>query len=199
MTYLIVSFIAGMLLSAVAFSWRIMQLKKRLAATIMTLQTLQLSNAEAETASASLPAEAETIEMAEVPQPEVAEAEEDITAQPVHQEVTDTYQAVVTHDVAEDQYSATEFADSVKRMTDDIVKYCNQSSESIHHLLSLAKTFDRWNVNMSKLTDHNKVMRHQNDEFTRIVNQIIIVALNASIEAARAGSLGGGSLWWQQR
>lgn len=35
-------------------------------------------------------------------------------------------------------------------------------------------------------------MHEKNDEFARIVSQMIIVALNASIEAARAGTTGQG-------
>lgn len=181
MIYLIVSFFAGVILSAAVLLWRIKKLKKLLLVSTQKLNELRLQQENAVLPVAVAEEESDTV------LPEVESAPE--YEEPIHAEVMPLQ---ISHEVIEAQHKATEFSDSVKRMTDDIVKYCNQSSDSIQHLLNLAKTFDRWNVNMSKLTNHNKVMRNQNDEFTRIVNQIIIVALNASIEAARAGEFGRG-------
>jgi len=59
-------------------------------------------------------------------------------------------------------------------------------------LLDLVKTFERWHADMNELIIHNREMHHKNDEFASIVKYMIIVTLNASIEAARAGAAGRG-------
>jgi methyl-accepting chemotaxis protein len=65
-------------------------------------------------------------------------------------------------------------------------------SGSLTELQGISKTFERWHADMSQLVAHNKDMHQKNDEFARIVSQMVIVALNASIEAARAGTAGQG-------
>lgn len=52
--------------------------------------------------------------------------------------------------------------------------------------------FDRWHTDMTRLLDHNRHMHAKNDDFSQIVRQMVIVGLNASIEAAHAGSTGRG-------
>jgi methyl-accepting chemotaxis protein len=59
-------------------------------------------------------------------------------------------------------------------------------------LLDLVKTFERWHSDMNELIIHNRAMHDKNDEFASIVKYMIIVTLNASIEAARAGAAGRG-------
>jgi hypothetical protein len=65
-------------------------------------------------------------------------------------------------------------------------------SAEILALLDLAKTFERWHTDMNELVIHNREMHSKNDEFASIVKYMIIVTLNASIEAARAGAAGRG-------
>lgn len=65
-------------------------------------------------------------------------------------------------------------------------------SSEILALLDLVKTFERWHADMNELIIHNREMHHKNDEFASIVKYMIIVTLNASIEAARAGPAGRG-------
>jgi hypothetical protein len=65
-------------------------------------------------------------------------------------------------------------------------------SAEILALLDLVKTFERWHADMNELIIHNREMHHKNDEFASIVKYMIIVTLNASIEAARAGPAGRG-------
>ncbi len=65
-------------------------------------------------------------------------------------------------------------------------------SGEILALLDLVKTFERWHADMNELVIHNRAMHDKNDEFASIVKYMIIVTLNASIEAARAGVSGRG-------
>lgn len=73
-----------------------------------------------------------------------------------------------------------------------VLENCDASQETIGNLLGLMRTFERWHDDMNVLIQHNREMHRKNDEFSLIVNQVIIVALNASIEAARAGAHGRG-------
>lgn len=77
-------------------------------------------------------------------------------------------------------------------LVDDAMTHTTALSASLTELQGISKTFDRWHADMSQLVAHNKDMHDKNDEFARIVSQMIIVALNASIEAARAGTTGQG-------
>lgn len=59
-------------------------------------------------------------------------------------------------------------------------------------LRGLAGTFERWHEQMISLTTQNHDMRTKNQELSAIVAHVSIVSLNASIEAARAGTAGRG-------
>jgi len=68
----------------------------------------------------------------------------------------------------------------------------NALAGEILTLLDLVKTFERWHSDMNELVIHNRAMHGKNDEFASIVKYMVIVTLNASIEAARAGPSGRG-------
>ncbi|WP_059413587.1 methyl-accepting chemotaxis protein [Cupriavidus basilensis] len=59
-------------------------------------------------------------------------------------------------------------------------------------LRGLAATFERWHEQMISLMARNQAMHEQNQELSSIVRHVVIVSLNASIEAARAGQVGRG-------
>nr|WP_245747751.1 methyl-accepting chemotaxis protein [Formivibrio citricus] len=45
---------------------------------------------------------------------------------------------------------------------------------------------------MQSILTNNRELKQQNDEFSRIIKNVVMLALNASIEAARAGEHGRG-------
>ena len=63
---------------------------------------------------------------------------------------------------------------------------------AIRDLYGMEMTFERWHADMTVLLAHNRGMHAKNEEFSLIVRQMVMVALNASIESARAGATGRG-------
>ncbi|GAB2181458.1 hypothetical protein DLREEDagrD3_16810 [Denitratisoma sp. agr-D3] len=59
-------------------------------------------------------------------------------------------------------------------------------------LLDMVKTIERWHDEMQTILVNNKELKEQNEEFGRIVKNVVMLALNAAIEAARAGEQGRG-------
>ncbi len=59
-------------------------------------------------------------------------------------------------------------------------------------LKALAVTFERWHDQMTSLMGESQEMHRKNQELSSIVAHVLIVSLNASIEAARAGAAGRG-------
>ena len=67
-----------------------------------------------------------------------------------------------------------------------------QIAEEAARLRGLALTFERWHEQMISLMTQNQDMHAKNHELASIVRHVLIVSLNASIEAARAGAAGRG-------
>ncbi|KJJ95695.1 chemotaxis protein [Burkholderiaceae bacterium 26] len=65
-------------------------------------------------------------------------------------------------------------------------------AEEAARLRGLALTFERWHEQMISLMEQNHDMHAKNQELQSIVRHVVIVSLNASIEAARAGTAGRG-------
>lgn len=59
-------------------------------------------------------------------------------------------------------------------------------------LRQMSMTFERWHEQMISLMAQNHDMHQKNQELSSIVSHVLIVSLNASIEAARAGPAGRG-------
>ena len=59
-------------------------------------------------------------------------------------------------------------------------------------LKQMSATFERWHEQMISLMAQNHDMHQKNQELSSIVSHVLIVSLNASIEAARAGAAGRG-------
>ncbi|MFP6560915.1 methyl-accepting chemotaxis protein [Paraburkholderia sp. B3] len=78
----------------------------------------------------------------------------------------------------------------------ELKRECGRQAASIAdeaaRLKTLAVTFERWHEQMISLMAQNQEMHSKNQELSSIVAHVLIVSLNASIEAARAGAAGRG-------
>jgi len=75
---------------------------------------------------------------------------------------------------------------------DQWTQQARQIADEASRLKSLAATFERWHEQMISLMTQNQDMHAKNHELSAIVRHVVIVSLNASIEAARAGPAGRG-------
>ncbi len=101
--------------------------------------------------------------------------------------------------VAQQEHILLEKHLALERMSSDHENVIASSNEKIEALRSNARklqndllSFERWAIQLASLMANNAVMQKQSKTFQGIVKQIIILALNASIEAARAGAAGKG-------
>lgn len=75
---------------------------------------------------------------------------------------------------------------------DDGLAHAKKIEGEAARLKQFAATFERWHEQMISLMAQNQDMHSKNHELARIVNHVLMVSLNASIEAARAGAAGRG-------
>jgi len=73
-----------------------------------------------------------------------------------------------------------------------LAQHAGKIAGEVQRLKSLGVTFERWHEQMITLMDQNQDMHDKNRELSSIVKHVVIVSLNASIEAARAGVVGRG-------
>lgn len=64
--------------------------------------------------------------------------------------------------------------------------------QDIDSLLGIVKVVERWHDELQGILANNRHLKAQNEEFARIVKNVVMLALNAAIEAARAGEHGRG-------
>jgi methyl-accepting chemotaxis protein len=90
---------------------------------------------------------------------------------------------------------AAQARDALQTALDDKVRWerqANRIASEASRLKGLAATFERWHEQMISLMTQNQDMHTKNHELSSIVRHVVIVSLNASIEAARAGQAGRG-------
>jgi methyl-accepting chemotaxis protein len=98
-------------------------------------------------------------------------------------------------DLAKQMASAAELHAALKATVeekDQWIQQAKQIAEEASRLKSLTATFERWHEQMISLMTQNQDMHAKNHELSSIVRHVVIVSLNASIEAARAGPAGRG-------
>jgi methyl-accepting chemotaxis protein len=69
----------------------------------------------------------------------------------------------------------------------DLLRQTHSLSEETAQLKNIAIAFERWHQDMISLTQQNREMHSKGDDLATIVRQLIMLSLNAAIEAARAG------------
>ncbi|MFC6141824.1 methyl-accepting chemotaxis protein [Paraburkholderia silvatlantica] len=75
---------------------------------------------------------------------------------------------------------------------DDAMQHAARIAAEAARLKLMSSTFERWHEQMISLMAQNNDMHKKNQELSSIVSHVLIVSLNASIEAARAGAAGRG-------
>ena len=73
------------------------------------------------------------------------------------------------------------------QQTAELVRQTETLAREAAGLKELAVAFERWHQDMIALTAQNRQMHGKGDDLASIVRQLIMLSLNARIEAARAG------------
>jgi len=81
---------------------------------------------------------------------------------------------------------------TVQTHREDWIAHARKIDGEATRLKQFAATFERWHEQMISLMAQNHDMHSKNRELAHIVNHVLMVSLNASIEAARAGAAGRG-------
>lgn len=172
MTDMLLAFLAGLALSSAAAVWWVRRLQAQLANTVPAAQ----AQAHAEQLQGALHAL----------QAEMEQLRHDTAA--AEHALAQERQALER----EHQHALHQVVHQAHGMHQQVGEHGGKLATAIGELLGVSKTFERWHADMNILLTHNQGMHSKNDDFARIVQQMIIVTLNASIEAARAGEMGRG-------
>ncbi len=132
-------------------------------------------------------------------------AESDASASSLHAEISRLQQdaSLMQSTLQQAQADLSELADNNARdveeanarymqLKDELLTQANRLAKEAGQLKSVAVTFEHWHEEMISLMAQNRNMHTKKQEFSSIVKQVIILSLNASIEAARAGDSGRG-------
>jgi len=98
-------------------------------------------------------------------------------------------------ELAQQSASADELRAALAAVTQDKAQWAQQAQQlasEAARLKGLGAAFERWHEQMISLMTQNHDMHAKNQELSSIVRHVVIVSLNASIEAARAGPAGRG-------
>ena len=69
----------------------------------------------------------------------------------------------------------------------ELLRKTEELAKEAEQLKTLAVAFERWHQDMISLTAQNREMHSKGEDLGSIVKQLIMLSLNAAIEAARAG------------
>jgi hypothetical protein len=75
--------------------------------------------------------------------------------------------------------------EALLRRTEDLAR-------EVAHLKTLAVAFERWHEDMIYMTAQNRDLNAKGEDLAHIARQMIMVSINAAIEAARAGDVARG-------
>lgn len=76
--------------------------------------------------------------------------------------------------------------------TEKLLRRAEDLALEIAHLKTLAVAFERWHEDMIYMTARTRDMNDKGDALASIARQMIMVSINAAIEAARAGKVAQG-------
>jgi hypothetical protein len=74
----------------------------------------------------------------------------------------------------------------------DLLQRTEDLSRDIAHLKTLVVAFERWHEDMIYLTARNREMNSKGEDLATIARHMIMVSLNAAVEAASAGEVARG-------
>jgi methyl-accepting chemotaxis protein len=70
---------------------------------------------------------------------------------------------------------------------DDLLRQMDKITVEAAQMREIALAFERWHQDMISLMSQNRAMHGKGDDLGSIVRQLIMLSINAAIEAARAG------------
>ena len=74
----------------------------------------------------------------------------------------------------------------------DLARRAEDLTRELAHLQTLALVFERWHEDMIQMTAQTRDMNDKGEDLAYIARQMIMVSINAAIEAARAGDVARG-------
>lgn len=85
-----------------------------------------------------------------------------------------------------------DYAQRLQQLSEALTAEHVSLQRDVESLLGVVHTVERWHEELKAILSNNRELKNQNEEFARIVKNVIMLALNAAIEAARAGEHGRG-------